>query len=374
MNMVKYIIYIIYFISFLTILNPLYRRILGEFNLNFILYGQYTITFCLALFVYFLIRKNFNFQIMFFLFFLFIVFYLLSNLYTISNDTTTKTFTIFLLPFYFIIGYSLNDFNVDIKYFFYLIPILFSIYLLTVLEILLASGFVLSIFYKNDIVIDYLTLSLFLLIYTIYSNYSNSKFQYLLGIVFLFISIISGARFPIVIFLILSLQKVIIKWYTFICLLVISILIFVNIDNFDFLFDYSLTRFNSLFQNDDSLNERIVYIDKCLTSFNNYPFFGRGINSSGFILYETQENHYPHNFIIESLIEVGLLGTLPLLFFFIYYFLFIHFKQNNKFLNTVIIFILLNFFKSFSIVEIRILLFFMGYSICNNSNSKHLSL
>ncbi len=69
-----------------------------------------------------------------------------------------------------------------------------------------------------------------------------------------------------------------------------------------------LTRFSSLGEGgDDPSNERLEMIRGALKQFSDAPLLGDAIEEKTF-------NFYPHNVIVESLMAVGVVGTVPLLF------------------------------------------------------------
>ncbi|WP_340152810.1 hypothetical protein [uncultured Marivirga sp.] len=102
-----------------------------------------------------------------------------------------------------------------------------------------------------------------------------------------------------------------------------------------------------------STNERIEHynfsFEKITNGFSEF-LFGYGFGSYGIYKLGQDIKLYPHNILLEMLFEVGLVGTSLLI-------MFIYFNVPKKitiFAMAISIFLLLNFLKSYSIIDIRI--------------------
>lgn len=130
----------------------------------------------------------------------------------------------------------------------------------------------------------------------------------------------------------------------------------VNIDRFNFL---------KASEEDKSILYRILVFRRGLESFYEHPFIGQGIGSSGIALTGHDEVEFPHNLILESLIELGIIGGLIYIFIYGYFFI-KNFKlvRQNKILLILYIVNLLFFLedtKSGSFDAWRTSLIWLGF-------------
>ena len=97
--------------------------------------------------------------------------------------------------------------------------------------------------------------------------------------------------------------------------------------------------------------------------------FGYGIGSYGFLTTGIDIKDYPHNFILEIFVELGLIGLIT---FFMYFFInFFYYRKHNEFVSYFLLFFLfLNMMKSSSLVDIRIYFTFFAIFLITNSNKK----
>ncbi|WET00143.1 O-antigen ligase family protein [Chryseobacterium arthrosphaerae] len=114
---------------------------------------------------------------------------------------------------------------------------------------------------------------------------------------------------------------------------------------------------------DGSVLYRVMVMNKAIDSFYNHPFAGLGIGSGGIVLTGQDQVEFPHNLVLESLMEVGILGGLLYLSIYIYFFVYhLRFARKNKKLLIMYIVALLFFLedmKSGSFDTWRISLFWI---------------
>ena len=150
---------------------------------------------------------------------------------------------------------------------------------------------------------------------------------------------------------------------------IVGIIIFINHSS-----DYAFSRMMALFNNLSS-EDRIYIWGKCLEIIGDEKLFlfGGGINK-----FEAEIGFYPHNFIIQFVGEIGLIGVLICVYIIgFFFYAFVHIfsllrKPTRRRVNATIfpiivfssfLFILLNFLKSFTIYEGLLLYLFLVFSI-----------
>lgn len=89
---------------------------------------------------------------------------------------------------------------------------------------------------------------------------------------------------------------------------------------------------------------------------------GYGFGSYGIIKDGTDGRLYPHNIFLEIWFETGLLGLLPFLHFIIYG-MFWTLKNNQQIVGIAVLYLLANTFKSYSLIDHRIIMGIMGIAI-----------
>lgn len=130
----------------------------------------------------------------------------------------------------------------------------------------------------------------------------------------------------------------------------------------------------------DSVSVRINLISISLQKITHdliHFIAGYGIGSFNIVTTGVDARGYPHNIILEIMFELGLVGLLISLLFFIYFFM----VRKNKSIVPVysIIFLILNLLKSGSLVDMRILFSFLAIALLNENfkqkpiNEKNLS-
>ncbi len=217
---------------------------------------------------------------------------------------------------------------------------------------------------------NYLDIALHLGILIIMLNYykKNGFFQlFCLGLLFA-----TSARGPftfvlIVLFLInfRRLNSLVFSFSKFIKSSVVAVIagivVFYNSNNLFVLFETAISRFSNLFENDNSLNHRQLFMEYAFfTPFNNIEhfFFGSGFASFGIDFFGVDIRAYPHNILLEIFYEMGVIGV----FIFILFMFFTFYKAyNNKTVfYFILIFIVLNSLKSYSLADSWILFAMLG--------------
>ena len=131
---------------------------------------------------------------------------------------------------------------------------------------------------------------------------------------------------------------------------------------YDFL-QSGISRFLLLFETDkgDSVNFRLQMISDAIYYINQSPIFGHGLGSYGVVVYSDDLRGYPHNGLLEIWFEGGIF-SLATFIAFISMSLFAAKKRNQPLLIYLIIFLMLNFLKSNSLDELRILFLLCGFA------------
>ena len=118
-----------------------------------------------------------------------------------------------------------------------------------------------------------------------------------------------------------------------------------------------------LFESDKgaSVNLRMQMIADAIYYIDRAPILGHGLGSYGFVVYGTDFRAYPHNGFLEIWFEAGIVGLI-LFIAFIMMGLFAAMNRNYVVLACIIIFLTLNFLKSSSLDELRLLFLICGFS------------
>ncbi|HPH99332.1 MAG TPA: O-antigen ligase family protein [Chitinophagaceae bacterium] len=218
---------------------------------------------------------------------------------------------------------------------------------------------------------DYLALSSILSIGFILVLPFNHLLSWLFRVAIIYLMIRLSARGPIIFLLGCSLLyivrnkklRIINFKYLIIAICSISILsiILVNWEGADIL----LSRFSGLQRNqvDNSVLERLDFIDKSLKIIKEKPFTGIGIGAFGFVYEKVDSKLYPHNYFLEAFVETGLLGGAAFLAFWIIFFTAIKIDYKDPIYSTlflVTLFLFLNDQKSGGFIESRISFLWAG--------------
>jgi len=157
--------------------------------------------------------------------------------------------------------------------------------------------------------------SLICIIKFIINNKSN-KIYLLFATVFIVEIIFTGSRGPLlsmiiaILFYILSskqyFSKKIIKLVLMGLLLLIVIISFVPLDIIN-------ARFTNLDLENQSFQARISFMRLGIEAFADKPLLGQGLGGYSMYAFHTDERVYPHNLIVETLSEFGLLGFIMLI-------------------------------------------------------------
>ncbi|HGS4803637.1 TPA: O-antigen ligase family protein [Vibrio parahaemolyticus] len=253
-----------------------------------------------------------------------------------------------------------------------------------------------TLFTGNDSSVErsiYLSLPFYLSISAIFSivAFRNNKFIYISTLsINIFSILISGARGPLIalVFCLLllfskdiismvvrkKLAKIIIT-ISFVVFLLFFVYYF-DVFSMD-VFDRSWRRLLLLFDGGgNSLSERFYALNMTYEKgFDSYfsIFFGEGLGSFGVIVYGVDQYYYPHNVPLEILFEMGLMGLFSFAFIIIACSRCVSSNSTYRlFFYTVLIFVLFNFMKSYSIVGLRLLFPILTISlIFSKYSNKH---
>ena len=126
-----------------------------------------------------------------------------------------------------------------------------------------------------------------------------------------------------------------------------------TLDIGDSIFTRSINRLAQLFADNkgNSVNQRLEYFHTAYNMFLSSPLIGEGVGSFSFFYASIDARVYPHNFILELLSEVGVIGFLLyslLLLQILYQF------KHKKMMIIVMLYFLLNMMKSGAIEDHRI--------------------
>ncbi|MEA1873818.1 MAG: O-antigen ligase family protein [Bacteroidota bacterium] len=129
----------------------------------------------------------------------------------------------------------------------------------------------------------------------------------------------------------------------------------------------SFVRISLLFDNEykgESVDKRVEQIDFSLEMISHSTekfFIGYGIGSFGVLESGEDSRAYPHNFVLEILFEMGIVGLFLFLFFIFVVFVKPHLGYKKNLIPAYIfVFFLLNYAKSSSIIDMRILYAFLS--------------
>lgn len=123
------------------------------------------------------------------------------------------------------------------------------------------------------------------------------------------------------------------------------------------------SRFLLFFESDqgDSVTARMQMILDAIYYIDQAPILGHGLGSYGLVVYGTDFRAYPHNGVLEIWFEAGIVGLILFIAFILMSF-FAALKRNYVVLACMIIYLLLNFLKSSSLDELRLLFLICGLS------------
>jgi O-antigen ligase len=128
------------------------------------------------------------------------------------------------------------------------------------------------------------------------------------------------------------------------------------------IFNVLIERF-SVVNHDSSVNIRILEYSLVAEAISNKLILGYGVGSSGIILNYGDVYAYPHNVILETWLELGVIPTILIFTLYMYFIMDVLFRNKKNILfplSLICLFYLLNALKSGSIYEQRYLYFYLG--------------
>lgn len=284
------------------------------------------------------------------IFFLICSGFLLSNFYSISTvyaNSKTLSFLLNILAFVYpiIVFDKISIFKI-IKPIFLIVGIfifagLTFMYVNNMFEIFFHDAYMEQV---TDLKIpSYLTVGIFLSTIVLISISKGLKIlplTYILICTFFLFNL--GGRGPIFNLLICTIVYYILilgtkKIFTFMNIFLVTLAFFMIVILFDFksLFIssefFTFERFNpfDMTKSDPSTLRRIYFLQTGWESVTNHPIFGLGIGSSGMILTGNDVTEFPHNLIMESMMEIGVIGGILVLYFYLKFFI-----TERKFLKN----------------------------------------
>jgi hypothetical protein len=308
-----------------------------------------------------------------FIFICFLVFNLYSLIY--SNSENYKYFKILKYYSLLIPIIILLNKNIDVNKFINII-LLFNIISISIILYLLITNnieYITRLYLdKHSMYPDYIIVSEMLACTGLLYFKNNNKFSYLLIFINTLLIFALGARGVIFIYTAIALyiiiSKIEIKKYSSL----ISLIFLILIMSFSalLLFDYehnvterTINRIQSTITGKSTI-QRLDHFRQSIDLINERPLIGHGIASYGNLTNGQDIRYYPHNIIIESFIEVGILGTIVILLYLIIPFILgIKYLTNLKTINLSLILILIyfllliQFLKSSSLEDAKTLVF-----------------
>jgi len=276
------------------------------------------------------------------IFFLICTAFLLSNFYSISTvyaNSKSLSFIINILTFvYPIIVFDRISVIKVIKPIFLIVGVFIFIgltymYVNNLFEVFFHDAYMEEM---TDLKIpSYLTIGIFLSTIVLICISKGLK---LVPLIYILISVFFlfnlGGRGPIfnllictVAFLILTLGSKRIFTFKNVMILVVAFFMIVVFFDFKSLFIssefFTFERFNpfDMSKSDPSTLRRIYLLQTGWESITNHPLLGLGIGSSGLILTGEDVTEFPHNLIIESMMEIGVIGGVLVVFFYAKFFI-----------------------------------------------------
>lgn len=211
------------------------------------------------------------------------------------------------------------------------------------------------------------------LIINLFSNFFEKHYRITISVLLFFSLIATGARGPIIAFIIVVLlyflyYKKIFKLSNIFAAFTIIFASYMFLEFSDYhngtnIIERSLDRLSALkeLESDAASNERLVHISFVLSKIDSlrHLLFGYGFGSYGFEISGYDERSYPHNIILEILFESGL-AALFIFFLFIAILIKKLFNLKSFLLWALFIFFILNSLKSMSFTDSRMMFCFFG--------------
>lgn len=141
----------------------------------------------------------------------------------------------------------------------------------------------------------------------------------------------------------------------------LALLGWIRPESIDKIFDYSVFRLTSALGGDRSIMGRLDLIELSLNSSAKEVFLGFGAGGSLEILGGT----YPHNLLLEALLDGGLFSVAALTLFIgsCFFLSYRHVPKEQRWVLFLALFLLGAFLKSFSLYHARTLFFALGYLV-----------
>lgn len=279
-----------------------------------------------------LFKREVYFQI--FLILLLILLFILSNLYTVSYIYSDKKTSSMILNFFTIL-YPLVAFK---KVIFEELEKLILIIGIFTIGMLIYVYFTISfiIFFDATQALEnvptYLSIGIILSTCFIFSlSRKPSILIIIYRLLILFFLTQLGGRGPLFNLIIclffyymLNLKNIKLNYKVILSIVTVTFIFVFYLNNIiDFILEnVNIDRFNILkaSEEDNSVLYRITVFKKGVESFYDHPFIGLGIGSSGIALTGYDEVEFPHNLLLESLIELGIIGGIIYMLIYIYFF------------------------------------------------------
>lgn len=364
-----------------------------------IIFFFFTVTFIIYIKNYgFILNNSLSLKFYYiFILYLFINFFIVSianklpiNIYALDKNLHV----ILIYPLLFLFFYTC-DYNLFIPKLIFTIKTICLIFLFAaILKIFLNNGIPegesgkrLSVFSGGPIVFARMMLvGSFLFMYKNYKYlFFGKRLNFIISSIFILMAILSGSKFPILIFIIINfiyyISSLKFNYNLFIFIIIFTIFIsfilfYINdIINLDI---SSLNRIFDLFLSNDisnlsSVSARQEFIYTCFQIFYDYPIFGCGVGNWGSLAnyyYNFSEAavlylDYPHNILLEILSETGILGFL---FFLLIFYKMIFIKKDFNIFYLIFIFYFTNSLSSGDLMDFRFTFLWYFISILFNKN------
>lgn len=347
------------------------------------LFGSLTICLTLVLLVLKRNAKYYKTELRYLaVFVLFSLWFYTSMLYSASTSYKfTKSLNFVLIVISFIVPYFTINSKKDIKFYLFSFSSIGIIISIVIFYLFLSGGnnlyytYFKLLEYGNPLgVPDYLALGVPVGLATVVYFHFNSKLLKLIG-VFTFLSLIllsgRGPIFAVIVSVLIiflsnfKLTKRAIKTT------LISLIILIGSSNYIMKwegFERLSDRIDIMDKGDESITSRVDQLIVAKELIIKYPLQGIGLGAFGIECFGIDMRAYPHNLIIEILVEQGLIGLILFSFLFVP-FVFIIIRNLLRSKDAILfipaglfIYELLNALKSSSIIEHR--LFFALIGIC----------
>lgn len=230
----------------------------------------------------------------------------------------------------------------------------------------------LSVEGDNRVISDYLLLATIIYPLLFFKIFSREKDVYMILVLFSSLFCISlGGRGPFIFLFLIIFLAVIKDFRRNLNMIIVGAFLFIVLVFYSGVFDVFFARLDSISSGDVSLKIRFKEYFIALESISNNVILGSGVGMSGMILGYGDVYAYPHNIILESWLELGIIGLFLVIV--VYAFFTTHWMFCSKFkaefwVGLVCLFYLVNALKSGSIYEQRYLAFYVGIFVYLRNN------